>query len=82
VGANTSSLSRTLNKELGMGFNDFINYYRIEEAKKIMLANDQNKWDVSDICYEVGFNSLSSFYRIFKMHTGMTPLEFQRSCKR
>jgi AraC-like DNA-binding protein len=82
VGANTSSFSKTLNKDLGMGFNDFINYFRIEEAKKIMLADDQNKWDAVDICYEVGFNSMSSFYRIFKMHTGTTPVEFQHACKR
>jgi AraC-like DNA-binding protein len=82
VGANTSSLSKTLNKDLGMGFNDFINYFRIEEAKKIMLADDQNEWDMVDICYEVGFNSMSSFYRIFKMHSGTTPVEFQRACKR
>jgi AraC-like DNA-binding protein len=82
VGANTSSLSKALNQDLGMGFSDFINYFRIEEAKKIMLADDQNKWDVVDVCYEVGFNSMSSFYRIFKMHTGTTPMEFQRACKR
>lgn len=82
VGANTSSLSKALNQDLGMSFSDFINYFRIEEAKKIMLADDQNKWDVVDVCYEVGFNSMSSFYRIFKMHTGTTPMEFQRACKR
>jgi AraC-like DNA-binding protein len=82
VGANTSSLSKTLNQHLGMGFSDFINYFRIEEAKKIMLADDQDKWDAVDVCYEVGFNSMSSFYRIFKMQTGTTPVEFQRACKR
>jgi len=82
VGANTSSLSKALNKDLGMSFSDFISYFRIEEAKKIMLADEQNKWDVVDVCYEVGFNSMSSFYRIFKMHTGTTPMEFQRACRR
>jgi len=82
VGANTSSLSRMLNQDLGMGFSDFINHFRIEEAKKIMRTDEQNKWDVIDICFEVGFNSMSSFYRIFKRHTGMTPAEFQQAGKK
>lgn len=80
VGANTSYLSQVINEQLGMGFSDFVNHFRIEEAKKIMLADDKNEWDVIDICFEVGFNSLSSFYRIFKVHSGTTPVEFQRAC--
>ncbi len=78
IGANSSSLSRALNDNLGMGFSDFVNHFRIEKAKKIMAADSEDKWDVVDICYEVGFNSLSSFYRVFKVHTGTTPSEFQR----
>lgn len=81
VGANTSSLSKALNENLGMGFNDFVNHFRIEEAKKIMAADNKNEWDVVDICYEVGFNSMSSFYRVFKVHTGTTPSEFQRAAR-
>jgi AraC-like DNA-binding protein len=80
IGANTSYLSKALNEYLGMGFSDFINHFRIEEAKRIMAADDQNEWDIVDICYEVGFNSMSSFYRIFKLHTGTSPAEFLRSC--
>ncbi len=81
IGVNTSYLSKAINEYSGMGFNDFVNHFRIEETKKIMAADDQNEWDMIDICYEVGFNSLSSFYRIFKMHTGMTPMEYQRTQK-
>jgi AraC-like DNA-binding protein len=81
VGANTSSLSKALNDNLGMGFSDFVNHFRIEEAKRIMSADERNEWDLVDICYEVGFNSMSSFYRVFKMHTGATPMEFQHACQ-
>jgi AraC-like DNA-binding protein len=82
VGANTSYLSQVLNEDLGMGFNDFVNHFRIEAAKKIMLADNKNEWDAVDICFEVGFNSLSSFYRVFKAHAGTTPVEFQRACQK
>jgi len=81
VGANTSSLSKALNENLGMGFSDFVNHFRIEEAKRIMSADERSEWDLVDICYEVGFNSMSSFYRVFKMHTGATPMEFQHACQ-
>lgn len=80
VCANSSSLSKVINESLGMGFSDFVNLYRIEEAKKIMAEDKLNKWDLVDICYEVGFNSMSSFYRVFKMHTGATPTEFRQAC--
>ncbi len=79
IGTNAHSLSRALNAELGMNFSDFVNHFRIEEAMRIMSGDDRDDWDVIDVCFETGFNSLSSFYRVFKMHTGMTPAEFQRS---
>ena len=79
IGTNAGALSRALNAELGMGFSDFVNHFRIEEAMRIMSGDDRDEWDVIDVCFETGFNSLSSFYRVFKMHTGMTPAEFQRS---
>ncbi len=81
VGANTSSLSKALNENLGMGFSDFVNHFRIEEAQRIMTADVRGEWDLVDICYEVGFNSMSSFYRVFKMHAGATPMEFQHACQ-
>lgn len=81
AGANTSSLSKALNENLGMGFSDFVNHFRIEEAKRIMAADERSEWDLVDICYEVGFNSMSSFYRVFKMHAGTTPMEFQHACQ-
>lgn len=78
IGTNANALSRALNAELGMGFSDFVNHFRIEEALRIMSGDDRDDWDVIDVCFETGFNSLSSFYRVFKMHTGLTPAEFQR----
>ena len=58
-----------------MTFTEFVNQYRIIQAKT-MLLNDIN---VSETCYEVGFESLSYFNKLFKKHTGMNPSAFRKN---
>ncbi|GAB5401152.1 MAG: hypothetical protein Aureis2KO_27370 [Aureisphaera sp.] len=70
--------SQVINEHFDTNFFDFINGYRIEEAKA-MLLNEQNL-NITDIIYSSGFNNRVSFYKTFKKHTGMTPGEF-KSCQ-
>ncbi len=70
-------LSQLLNERLSMNFNTYINFWRIEEAKKL-LVNSPDK-TVLFIAYEVGFNSKSSFYESFTKLTGFTPLEYRKN---
>jgi len=79
---NSTTLSRVLNERLEIGFNDFIYHYRIEKAKAIMGAPDVDSWSIVDICFEVGFNSVPTFYRAFKKHTGQSPAEYQKQAQR
>jgi YesN/AraC family two-component response regulator len=53
----------------------YINAKRIELASELLKEHGSM---VINIAYHVGFNNLSYFYRIFKKHTGMTPLEYAR----
>jgi AraC-like DNA-binding protein len=55
-------------------FTDFLNHYRINQAKRLLLL-DKN---VSETCYECGFESLSYFNRIFKKITNMNPLAYKK----
>jgi AraC-like DNA-binding protein len=71
----TSSL---INEYLHQNFFDFINRYRIEDAKYIMKNSMDKKITILEILYEVGFNSKSSFNRLFKRYTGSTPTEFKK----
>ena len=71
-------LSQVINESLNKNFFEFINGYRIEEAKKKLIDPADKKITVLEILYEVGFNSKSSFNTIFKKHTGLTPSEFKR----
>ncbi len=70
-------LSQLLNERLSMNFNTYINSYRIEDAKKLLIANPDRT--VLTIAYEVGFNSKSSFYESFTKITGITPNEYRKS---
>jgi AraC-like DNA-binding protein len=69
-------LSQLLNDRLNTNFNTFINQYRINEAKE-MLINTPHK-TVLAISLEVGFNSKSAFYEAFSRFTGMSPQNFRK----
>jgi AraC-like DNA-binding protein len=72
-------LSQTINERLGQTVSDFINSYRVEEAKKKLLDPALKHLSVLGIAEEVGFNSKSSFNSVFKKHTNMTPSEFRNA---
>lgn len=70
-------LSQVLNERMNTGFWDFVNGCRIEEAKRLLRGNpDAN---IISVCFQVGFNSKSSFNNAFKKMTGMTPREFKNN---
>lgn len=68
-------VSQTLNGQLQKTFFDYINYWRIQRAKKLLSSSSET---VLEINYSVGFNSRSSFYKCFKAETGMTPIQYRQ----
>ena len=66
-------LSEYLNKRRGQTFNDYINHYRIEEAKSILLSPAYKTHTIDAIAKKAGFNSTATFYRSFKKATGVSP---------
>ena len=75
-------LSQVINELKGQNFYDFVNAYRIEEAKKILSDPANNNEKILSVLYECGFNSKSVFNTVFKKNTGVTPSEFRRNYKR
>jgi AraC-like DNA-binding protein len=71
-------LSQILNESLHQNFYDFVNSYRIEEAKKMLLDSSNEKTTVLEVLLDVGFNSKSAFNRTFKKNTGLTPSQFKK----
>jgi len=78
IGQKPKMLSLVINETLGQNFFDFINHYRIDEAKRLLTNPVDKKITVSEVLYAVGFNSKSSFNTLFKKYTGLTPTEFRR----
>jgi AraC-like DNA-binding protein len=72
-------LSQVINERLDQTFSDFINAYRVEEAKRRLLDPKTQHYTVLAIAEEVGFSSKSSFNAVFKKHTNTTPSEFRKA---
>ena len=66
-------LSSLINRHFGINFYEFINRYRIEEAKRMLTSEKYRATTITDIYLKVGFNSKSVFYTFFKKLEGMTP---------
>ncbi len=75
-------LSRFLNQYVGKKFTDFINSYRVEEAKRIIEAPDGWGKKNSYIAEEAGFKNLTVFYQAFKKFTGKSPDQYKKEFKR
>ncbi|MCK4836489.1 MAG: helix-turn-helix domain-containing protein, partial [Candidatus Aminicenantes bacterium] len=71
-------ISQIINTKLKQNFFDFINSYRIEEAKRRISSSDFQNMSFLQIAFDVGFNSKSAFNRAFKKHTAMTPSEYKK----
>jgi AraC-like DNA-binding protein len=71
-------VTQVLNTLFNQNFYEFVNTYRVNEAKKQLEDSRRlTKVSILSIAYDCGFNSKSSFNRIFKQKTGMTPSEFR-----
>ncbi len=79
AGIQARYLSQVINENYNENFYDFINRYRIEETKNRILNASDDKETISEIMYQVGFNSKSSFNNAFKKITGQTPGQFKKT---
>ncbi|MEP6595303.1 MAG: AraC family transcriptional regulator [Ginsengibacter sp.] len=74
VHLSTAAFCRYFKKQTKMTFTDFVSQYRITQSKTLLLQ-DKN---ISEACYEVGFESLSYFNKLFKKIAGQNPSDFKR----
>jgi AraC-like DNA-binding protein len=70
-------LSQAINQILKNNFSEYINSYRIEEAKLLLRNNTDSHMTIMEIMYDVGFNSRSVFNTAFKNKTGLTPSQYR-----
>tara|TARA_R110002096_G_scaffold169810_9_gene341650 strand:- start:168 stop:1232 length:1065 start_codon:yes stop_codon:yes gene_type:complete len=79
VGLPEHRLRRLINRHLGYrNFSDFLNYYRISEAKERLAIVENRNQQILVIAMDLGYGSLGPFNRAFKERTGLTPSEYRK----
>ena len=68
-------LAKMYKKKTGIALKDYINEYRIQQAKQMLLHSSKQ---VGEVAVDVGFGNLSYFSTLFKKSTGMTPVEYRK----
>lgn len=71
-------LSQVINDRLHQSFYDYVNQYRVREAKRMLSDNRMGHIKISAVAYDSGFNSLSTFNGVFKKLTGITPSTYRK----
>ena len=67
-------LSRVINSAFSKSFRKLLNDHRVDAAKQLLRDSDMQ---ITQIAFDIGFNSLASFNRVFKDTTGVSPTEFR-----
>lgn len=79
--SNRSYVSKVINRFSGMNFISYINYKRIEEATKI-LSDTRDDTPLKKLADDLGFNSISTFYRVFQKEIGCPPSRYREEIRR
>jgi AraC-like DNA-binding protein len=75
---NPGLLSRVINAGCGQNFSDFVNTYRVQEARRKLADARYAHYSLVGVALESGFNSKSTFNRVFKKLSGQAPSEVAR----
>lgn len=76
LATNTKYLSQVVNHHSGNNFQYFINTYRVEEVKQNILSREYENLTLYGIALQCGFKNKSTFYKVFKEITALTPREY------
>lgn len=71
-------VSQVINEKFNQNYFDFINKYRVAEAKKQLADPSKTHLSILDIAYDAGFNSKSTFNTAFKKYHNTTPSHFRK----
>ena len=79
LGTNRTYLSQVISDNSGMNYSQFVNTYRVNEAVRVLSDKTRVGYPLKQLCFDIGFSSLSTFYKIFKEQVGITPSAYRKS---
>ena len=77
TGLSRAHLARQFTQTFGMPPHQYLVRVRLDQAKRALAAGDS----VTEVCYQVGFESFGTFSSTFRRRTGMSPREWQRAAR-
>jgi len=79
INLNSNFVSKIINDGLNQTFSDCINEYRVNAVMKKLSDSTSKNTTFLAIAFDCGFNSKTTFNRVFKKHVGVTPLQFKNN---
>jgi AraC-like DNA-binding protein len=74
---NRTYISKHINTQFSCTFSDFVNRYRIDEAKRLLSEESSQNYSLNYISEKSGFGSMGTFMRVFREFEGITPGQFR-----
>jgi AraC-like DNA-binding protein len=75
-------LSWIINKKMNVTFSGLVNTYRVEDVKKRLASSQDGDKTILEIAFDAGFNTKTSFNRVFKKLTKMTPSQYRKQIQK
>ncbi len=76
LGISPHQLSEILNEKLKKNFNAFVNEYRVNEARELLVEEPDRT--IISVCAAAGFNSTTTFNAVFSRQTGYSPRQYRK----
>jgi AraC-like DNA-binding protein len=81
LGTTRHNTSQVINEHFGVSFFELINKYRIEEAMRMLRESQEERMNIIDVAYEVGYNNKVTFNKSFKKINEMTPSQYLKKVR-
>ncbi len=82
LGTSQKKCSKFFSATLNTNFKQYVNNYRVKEFKRNITSGTYDSWTILSIAFESGFDSKTTFNRVFKQIEGITPSKFIKESKK